>query len=252
MSKSNYLCLEGKKQILNKILPEQNIFSFGSLVSPPPNNSCPRMSLNDPLSNWFVDNWGTKWDAINPIVETHKRNKIVLIFYTAWTLPDKWLEHIFSMFPELKFNLVWADEDFPSSGYICTKNNSVESAQFNHDDPKAREFVKMHFPDFYTKCLKEEQIFLITKISLELTKYFKCVKKTIGCFNKPISGLKVYSCSSNSFAIAVLKKCSFKSQTNIFYNLTPNGKKMLLIKTKELLKNEGLDCQIKKDVIVYG
>lgn len=161
---------------MDRILPDKDKFSFGSTVPPPSENPSPRMSLNDPLSNWFVDNWGTKWDAINPIVQTHKRNKIVLIFDTAWSPPDNWLKHIHTMFPDLQFNLVWVDEDFPSSGYICTQKDSdqIRFVEFKHEDPEAREFVKTHFPDFYAIKSEQERIFMITKkISPELTKYFK-------------------------------------------------------------------------------
>jgi len=248
---TNILCLEGKKQILDKILPESNKFSFVFTVPPPPENPCPRMSLNDPLSNWFVDNWGTKWDALNPIVQTHKKNKIIIMFDTAWSPPDNWLKHIHLMFPQLQFNLVWIDEDFPSCGYICTENNSIKIVQYEHNDPKAREFVKTHFPDFYTKEIEQERLFnILKKISPELTKYFKSIKKTIGNFDKPISDLKIYSSSLNSFRISVNERYSKKSWRNIFSKLTPNGKKLLLNKTKELLKNEGIVCIIRKESLI--
>lgn len=250
---TNILCLEGKKEFLEKILSKSNKFSFSSSVPTPQNNSKPRMSLNDSLSDWFVDNWGTKWDAINPIIHTRKSNKIILTFNTAWSPPDKWLKHIHSKFPEIKFYLVWADEDFPSSGYICTQNDSkkIKSVEFKHDDPKALEFVKTYFPEFYEINIEEKRIFLITKkISQVLTKYFKSVKKTIGNFDKTISNLEVYSSSSDSFSISVLEKLSYNSWINIFSKLRPDGKKLLLEKAQKLLKNEGIECRIKKDSLV--
>lgn len=250
---TNILCIEGKKQFLDKILPKPNKFSFSSTIPAPQNNFKPRMSLNDPLSNWFVDNWGTKWDAINPIIHTRKTNKIILMFDTAWSPPDKWLKHIYLKFPEIKFYLVWADEDFPSSGYICTQNDSkkIKSVEFKHDDPKALDFVKTHFPKFYAINIEEKRILLITKkISRELTKYFKSVKKTIGKFDGTISKLEVYSSSSDSFSISVLEKLSYNSWMNIFSKLTPNGKKLLLKKAQELLKNEGIECRIKGESLV--
>ena len=78
----------------------------------------------------------------------------------------------------------------------------------------------------------------------------KSIKKTIGNFDKVISELKVYSSSPNSFRISVNERQNKRSWTNIFSKLTPSGKKILLNKTKELLKNEGIECIIKKESLV--
>lgn len=81
---TNILHLKASKTILSKICPDPDKFSFSNTVPPPPNNPTPVISLTDPNSNWFVDNWGTKWDAIRPLIQKNLPNEILIIFDTAW------------------------------------------------------------------------------------------------------------------------------------------------------------------------
>ena len=37
--------------------------------------------------DWCVQNWGTKWDLVEVIVDTHDANNITLTFQTAWAPP---------------------------------------------------------------------------------------------------------------------------------------------------------------------
>lgn len=134
---TNILHLQGNQETLSKICPEPDKFSFSNTIPSPPNNPDPVISLNDPKSNWFVDNWGTKWDAIRAQIQKNLPNQIVIIFDTAWCPPDRWLSHIHLVFPSLQFDLVWADEDFPSSGHIYLENNLIKSVEYQYDDPEA-------------------------------------------------------------------------------------------------------------------
>ena len=70
-------------------------------------------------SNWYdwnCNNWGTKWDCS----DSHYTEKDkILQFQTAWACPEEIVMGMKLMFPDLKFNGNYADEDFGSNvGYI--------------------------------------------------------------------------------------------------------------------------------------
>src|SRR5207253_1211356 len=58
---------------------------------------------------WEVDNWGTKWDAGEPVVD--EKNERVT-FQTAWSAPLPWLEKVSAMevAKNIRFVLHWMDE----------------------------------------------------------------------------------------------------------------------------------------------
>jgi hypothetical protein len=70
-------------------------------------------------SNWYdwnCNNWGTKWDCSD---SHYTEEDKILQFQTAWACPDKIIAEMKLMFPDLKFNGNYADEDFGSNvGYI--------------------------------------------------------------------------------------------------------------------------------------
>lgn len=170
--------------------------------------------------------------------------------FLLWSPPDRWLSHIHLAFPSLQFDLVWADEDFPSSGHIYLENNLIKSIEYQYDDLKALEFVKTHFPEFYNRRIVQHELFKIAKkVSPELTIYFKSIRRTIKNLKFVFSHCEVYMCSPNSFRVSVWRKRTKISKTNIFSDLPSQIQKSILEKALELLENEGIRCKIKKNVL---
>jgi hypothetical protein len=70
-------------------------------------------------SNWYdwnCNNWGTKWDCSD---SHYTEEDKILQFQTAWACPEKIIAEMKLVFPDLKFNGNYADEDFGSNvGYI--------------------------------------------------------------------------------------------------------------------------------------
>ena len=89
----------------------------------PCNNATPQMCeeliRKYGRSNWYdwqLFNWGTKWNACDSIYEQEDK---MLEFRTAWSCPSDLIEKMANMFPDIKFNGTYADEDFGSNvGYI--------------------------------------------------------------------------------------------------------------------------------------
>ena len=159
---TNILHLKAKREILEKICPDSKTFSFALTVPYPEDQQCKYADL-ELGNNWYIKNWGTKWNAINPSVTMKTATEITLTFDTAWSPPNIWLQKIHVMFPTLRFHLVWVDEDFPTSGYIYTKNKVIKSREYKHNDEKAYAFVKKHFPELYESEMKLEKFYKIIK-----------------------------------------------------------------------------------------
>jgi hypothetical protein len=66
-------------------------------------------------SDWNIDNWGTKWDAHDPYVETTD-DEIMLEFTTAWSTPEPVFLKLAEQYPDLMINIDYADEDM---GFNC-------------------------------------------------------------------------------------------------------------------------------------
>ena len=70
-------------------------------------------------SNWYdwnLENWGTKWDCSE---STYSEEDKILQFQTPWACPQEIISEMAGMFPDLRFDGSYADEDFGSNaGYI--------------------------------------------------------------------------------------------------------------------------------------
>lgn len=60
---------------------------------------------------WNIDNWGCKWDANDVEVQVFTQGAdIHYDFSTAWSPPRDFFEKLVVMYPELDFNLSYAEE----------------------------------------------------------------------------------------------------------------------------------------------
>ena len=61
--------------------------------------------------DWCVKNWGTKWNACEPTLDSDENDVDYLRFETAWSAPHPILEKLSEMFPNATFEHSSADED---------------------------------------------------------------------------------------------------------------------------------------------
>lgn len=71
--------------------------------------------VGDDWYEWRIKNWGTKWDANHPILESlelldNGSSFVAFSFETAWGPPDVWFEKTAKTHPELEFRMVWNEE----------------------------------------------------------------------------------------------------------------------------------------------
>jgi hypothetical protein len=133
----NRLFLKGNKESIDKII--SNEFQFNNTIPIPENE-------DKNWYNWNIENWGTKWDAYDVEIKKRNDNYAIIEFLTAWAPPYMWLKNMSQILVDIQYKLVWADEDFPSSGKI-TNNYDKEYA---NENPHAISFVKKHFIDYHS------------------------------------------------------------------------------------------------------
>ena len=58
---------------------------------------------------WSRENWGTKWNAYEQPDKRNSENQI--FFQTAWACPFKVISALSKAYPDVEFEIAWADED---------------------------------------------------------------------------------------------------------------------------------------------
>jgi hypothetical protein len=71
---------------------------------------------------WHIDNWGTKWDAKDTIVEQLDDQNFNVRFNTAWSPPIDFFGKIIPMYPQLEFDLIFDEE----SQDFCGRMTGIE------------------------------------------------------------------------------------------------------------------------------
>lgn len=87
---------------------------------------------------WQTSNWGTKWNAYSQ----HENDENCIEFDTAWSNPYSILVKLSQMFPEVTFEVEYADEDF---GYNVGRYTLVngEQTESNIPDGGSQEAIEM-------------------------------------------------------------------------------------------------------------
>lgn len=74
--------------------------------------------------NWNIANWGTKWDASDPALNT-TATSLVYDFDTAWSPPCPAVIAMSKMFPELKFSLRYWEGGMGFQGKFVAKAGEI-------------------------------------------------------------------------------------------------------------------------------
>lgn len=68
---------------------------------------------SDNWYDWSIANWGTKWNSYGYHDFTEKDfDSSTIEFQTAWSYPDQIIAALAEKYPDLHFEVKWADEDF--------------------------------------------------------------------------------------------------------------------------------------------
>ena len=103
--------------------------------------------------SWSVSNWGTKWSASGSFMEGD-----ILVFETAWSVPEPVLVKLSEMFPEVVLHVVYADEDIGSNSGEFELRNGVLDNYREYDGPEACEVWGYDPAEFFPDILRDRKI----------------------------------------------------------------------------------------------
>jgi hypothetical protein len=84
---------------------------------------------------WSINNWGTKWNACGYEADTDYSGRDKLCFETAWSAPHPIIKKLSEMYPEIKFEIEWADEDL---GNNCGRSVYLAGEEIEEYYPQGR------------------------------------------------------------------------------------------------------------------
>ena len=103
------------KQCTLDIASEDEHISFEKILPKP-------KDIGDGWYDWCIENWGTKWD----VNETYEDGEGNICFDTAWSTPHEIICELSIRYPELIFEVTFADEDLGSNCGIYKFQNADE------------------------------------------------------------------------------------------------------------------------------
>jgi hypothetical protein len=108
--------------------------------------------------DWAYENWGTKWNAYDQYAVDNE-----IEFSTAWNTPYKAIENLSKKYPNVTFNVRYADEDF---GYNAGEYTLLGGECILENIPKGgtHEALKIAI-----EVRGEEEYYLIDYLSEEVT-----------------------------------------------------------------------------------
>lgn len=112
---------EAVKRVLNKIKNDEfgmGTIDFEKIIPMPKNIFKGNLGVrerelygNNNWYDWSAANWGTKWNAYGFDPNTDYSKEKELKFLTAWSAPHPVIAKLSEMFPSVKLEHEWADED---------------------------------------------------------------------------------------------------------------------------------------------
>lgn len=151
---------EALEQFINDIKSKESPFAIQRVFP------CPEAYYEDSRwYDWCINNWGTKWDVDSATLVGKDDKEAVYYFCSAWSPPEEAIRHIAKLYPELYFELKYAEGGMDYSGFLIVKNDTSYANNFGYemfatkDDNgyyTIEDLDDILIPDKPEKVLKEE------------------------------------------------------------------------------------------------
>ena len=127
----NSLTVTGEIEEIRKFKEENTIIvdgkltlSFNLMVTLPEEEK-------DNWYDWHCAHWGTKWD-LNRFSRCKVKevdNVLNFKFFTAWSPPEKWVIYVSPYYPDLSFELKYAEAGYDFSGRTVIQNGTKDEEE---------------------------------------------------------------------------------------------------------------------------
>lgn len=115
-------------------------FDFNTVIKMPDDTFRGNLSAEDQRKNpnnwydWSINNWGTKWNSYEYEMLGLKPDSFKFAFQTAWSMPKPVFDVLAEIYPNLKFEINYADEDIGhNAGTILIEGGSVNVEYINEE-----------------------------------------------------------------------------------------------------------------------
>lgn len=111
--------------------------------------------------DWQVNNWGTKWDVSDAMINDDEEGSIGFDYDTAWGPNDEWVKYAAKQFPELKFYLSYEEPGCAFCGVLMCENGEVTedtTGDLEWQDEDGREVYYDSENHLYRYCDTDELI----------------------------------------------------------------------------------------------
>lgn len=181
----------------------------------------------------YIKAWGTKWQP-GEVTILKQIDQVILEFQTAWDPPTNWINILAEKFPNVKFNLSWADEDFPRCGSIMSnpiEKNAPVYTNYKYNSDEAVEFVKNKFTWLYDMRISSyNECIIVNKINSLLDE-----KKEL--LENNLIRIECIGYDKNDFPIKYR-----------FYKKNENTSNNFIVKAYEISKNIFVESNIKTNI----
>ena len=88
--------------------------------------------------DWSIKNWGTKWNSYSNDIHEDE-----ITFQTAWCFPEPVILELVKKYPDMEFDIAWADEDTGcNTGKAVGKNGNLTIRYLENDSDEAIELAE--------------------------------------------------------------------------------------------------------------
>lgn len=77
----------------------------------------PDGSQDDRWYHWHIDNWGTKWNSVDVIVED-EGDVLRYVFDTAWSPPEPIIHKLRELYPDVGISAFYDEPGMEFAGYL--------------------------------------------------------------------------------------------------------------------------------------
>ncbi len=131
--------------------------SFSLCYAVPPPLLLNNSDFYSPNINWFIENWGTKWDARDSRIIEEDDN-IEVLFNTAWSTPITWFETVAKKYPDVKMINYFIEQTYDLFGVIVCVNGKCSEHYFqNKNDLKGLQLFAINQYLSYLDMIDEDE-----------------------------------------------------------------------------------------------
>jgi hypothetical protein len=129
------------------ITSDENIFDFNRVVPMP----------KDQITNdWNIENWGTKWNAVDVVITEDQPDIYALMFYTAWSEPLPIYQKLAELFPDIRMNGTYFEGGNWSGGEFESNNGTIWTREWSEQE--LLEYLLELDPEYYEQKIDDLDI----------------------------------------------------------------------------------------------